>query len=75
MKHSIVLYGCVMVCVWRAIKYFVCVFDVFQGGFSVMFVCTGVFVCLVVFVCIVVFEGQYAVCRACRGPYDLPTKV
>ena len=48
---------------------FVCVFDVFQGGFSV------VFVCLVVFVCIVVFEGQYAVCRACRGPYDLPTKV
>ena len=69
MKHSIVLYGCVMVCVWRAIKYFVCVFDVFQGGFSV------VFVCLVVFVCIVVFEGQYAVCRACRGPYDLPTKV
>ena len=69
MKHSIVHYGCVMVCVWRAIRYFVCVFDVFQGGFSV------VVVCLVVFVCIVVFEGQYAVCRACRGPYDLPTKV
>ena len=51
MKHSIVHSGCVMVCVWRAIKYFVCVFDVFQ---FFLFVpgCVCVLGCVCVYSCV-----------------------